>query len=101
MSLERRRIEDQNLTGWRAVTCWLAQRASEFWDWVDKRDLDKHVVSIAIMYGTVKVTDWAMDFAATHGEKSGIEAAAIIAAVAAPYMALQAAAIAFYFRARQ
>lgn len=79
----------------------MARRASEFWDWVDKRDLDKHTISIAIFYGTIKITNWAMDYAATHTEKTGIEAAAIIAAVAAPYMALQAAAIGFYFKARQ
>lgn len=101
MSLEHRRLGDKNPSGWKAITCWLAQRASEFWDWVDKRDLDKHAVSIAIMWGTVKVTNWAMDFAAIPREGSGVEVAAIIAAVTAPYMALQAAAIAFYFHARQ
>ena len=100
MSLENRRLEDQHLTGWWALTCWLAQRASEFWDWVDKRDLDKHLVSLAVLYGTIKVTAWAMRFA-EHGDRPGIEVAAIIAAVAGPYMALQSAAIAFYFKARQ
>lgn len=100
MSLERRRLEDRNLKGWQVITCWLAQRASEFWDWVDKRDLDKHAVSLAILYGTVKVTAWSMHFA-EEGDRPGLEVAAIIGAVGAPYMALQAAAIAFYFRARQ
>jgi len=33
-------------------------------------------------------------------EKSGVEIAAVVAAVTAPYMALQAAAIHFYFRSR-
>lgn len=97
--IEQRRSED--LKGWRAVTCWFARRASETWDWIDDRDIDKHAVSLAILFGTVKVTAWAMRFAETHGEKTGIEAAAIIGAVVAPYMALQAAALAFYFRARQ
>lgn len=97
--IEQRRSGD--LQGFARVTCWCAQRASEAWDWIDKRDIDKHAVSLAVLYGTVKITAWAMNFAETHGEKSGVEAAAIIAAVAAPYMALQAAAIAFYFRARQ
>lgn len=100
MSLQRRRIEDRDLKGWRALTCWAAQRASEFWDWVDKRDLDKHAVSLLILFGTVKITVWAMHFA-EHGDRPGLEVAAIIGAVVAPYMALQAAAVAFYFKARQ
>ncbi len=71
------------------------------WDFIDKRQLDKHAVSLAILYGTIKVTSWAMEYAWTHGEKTGLEAAAIIAAVLAPYMTLQGAAISFYFKARQ
>ena len=97
--MKQRRASD--MQGFARITCWCALRASETWDWIDKRNIDKHAVSLAILYGTVRITAWAMAFAEMHGEKSGVEAAAIIAAVAAPYMALQAAAIAFYFRARQ
>ena len=39
--------------------------------------------------------------AASIAERPGLESAALIAAVTGPYMALQAAAIAFYFKARQ
>ncbi len=67
---------------------WLAR----WWDWVDQREVDKHLVSMAILWGTVKVTEWAMAFAAAHPENY-----AAIAAVTAPYCALQAAAIKFYF----
>ncbi len=70
------------------------------WDWIDERDIDKHAVSLAILYGTVKVVAWAMEYAGAHADKSGVETAAVIAAVSAPYMALQAAAIKFYFEAR-
>jgi len=78
-------------------------RCSQTWDWIDKRAIDKHVVSIVILYGTWIVTDWAMGFAAATSiaERPGLESAALIAAVTGPYMALQAAAIAFYFKARQ
>lgn len=72
----------------------------QIWDWVDKRDIDKHLVSVCIMYGTIRVTEWAMAFTSLHPDKPGLETAAIIAAVTAPYMALQAAAIKFYFDAR-
>lgn len=80
--------------------CWIALRAAQFWDFIDKRDIDKHAVSLAILYGTVQVVGWSMGYAASHAEKSGVETAAVIAAVSAPYMGLQAAAIKFYFDAR-
>lgn len=89
MTLEepRQRSEDQ---GW----------LTRCWDWIDKRDIDKHAVSLAILYGTVDVIRWAQGYASAETDKSGLEVAAVIGAVVAPYMALQAAAIAWYFRAR-
>ena len=80
--------------------CQVALRAGQFWDFIDKRQIDKHIVSLAILYGTVLVTKWATGYADTHEGKTGIELAAVIAAIMGPYMALQAAAISFYFRAR-
>lgn len=69
------------------------------WDWIDSRDIDKHVVSIAVMIGTYNVTHWAMWFA-SNSTRPGIEVAAIIGAVLAPYSVLQAAALKWYFEAR-
>jgi hypothetical protein len=91
--MEQRRAEDHG------VLCWIAMRCSEAWDFIDKRDIDKHVVSIAVLYGTIIITRWAMDYA-ENGDRPGLEVAAIVAAVGAPYMALQAAAIKWYFDAR-
>lgn len=91
--IEQRRADDKG------VLCWMAARLSQAWDWIDNRDIDKHAVSLAILYGTAVVTRWAMRFA-EEGDRPGLEVAAIIGAVLAPYMALQAAAIAWYFRAR-
>ena len=71
---------------------------SRAWDWIDARDIDKHLVSLAILYGTVIVMNWGMRFA--EANTMSLELAAVIGAVTAPYMALQAAAIAFYFKAR-
>ena len=71
-----------------------------FWNFIDERDIDKHVISLLIMLGTFKVTFWAMDFAETVHNQPGLEVAAIIGAVLGPYMALQAAAIKFYFTSR-
>lgn len=70
------------------------------WDWVDDRDIDKHLVSLAILYGTVAITRWAMHYADGHADKAGLEVAAVMGSILAPYMALQAAAISFYFKAR-
>jgi len=97
MQERNKRAQDR---GW---LCWVAARAADFWDFIDRRDIDKHVVSMAIMLGTYSLTRWAMDYAslAFTTSKSGVEIAAIIGAVTAPYMALQAAALAFYFKARQ
>ena len=69
------------------------------WDWIDKRDIDKHLLSMAVFYGTAKQVTWAMAFAAAS-PRPGLEVAAIIAAVTGPYAALQAAALKFYFESR-
>lgn len=70
------------------------------WDWIDSRDIDKHLLSLGIFYGTIKITSWAMSYASAFTTKNGVEVAAVIAAVMAPYMALQAAAVRFYFDSR-
>ena len=72
------------------------------WDFIDRRDIDKHAVSLAVLWGTWTLTVWAMEYSATFftTTKSGIEVAAVIAAVTAPYLALQAAAIKWYFESR-
>jgi len=90
----RRRAGDEGLL------CRIALRAGQFWDFIDKRDIDKHLVSLGIFYGTIKLTTWGITFAERLIDKPGLEVAAIIGAVLAPYMALQAAAIKFYFDAR-
>lgn len=97
--INARRAEDKGR--WTATAWWCVKRASEFWDFIDNRDIDKHAASVFVMIGTWRLTEWAMAYAAAYHTKSGVEIAAIIAAVTAPYMALQAAVLAFYFKARQ
>lgn len=67
-----------------------------FWDWVDERDIDKHVLSIAVMVSTFKITAWAITYAMTC-TKPGAEVAMIIAAVLVPWTPLQAAALKWQF----
>lgn len=83
------------------VLCWLAMRAGQFWDFVDKRQIDAYAVSAIILIGTIRITEWAMLFVEKHPEKSGIEVAAIIGALMVPWSALQGAAIKWLFDARQ
>ena len=94
--IKQRRATD--LEGVAKVTGWTATKASQTWDWIDKRQIVERFVALCILYGTIEIVTWSMTYAEIHAEKSGIEAAAIIAAVAAPYMALQAAAIGFMFK---
>lgn len=74
--------------------------AARFWDWVDERQIDRHVASLAIFAVTWRLTTWAMAFASAHPDKSGLEVAAIIAALTGPWSIAQAAALRFYFDSR-
>lgn len=68
----------------------------QFWDWFDERDIDKHVLSAAVMFSTFKLTFWAVTFA-TVSTKTGAEIGMIIAAVLVPWTPLQAAALKWQF----
>ncbi len=91
----------QNRATDKSWLCWVALRFSQFWDWVDQRDIDKQIVSVAILYGTYRITEWLFHFVEAHMDKSGLELAAVVAAITVPWSALQAAVVAFYFKARQ
>lgn len=87
----RERLTDQ---GW---LCQLALRAGQFWDFIDKRDIDKHLSFWALMYGTVKITEWGMIFASLHPDMDGLKMAAVIGAVLGPYTVLMTAATKWYY----
>ena len=65
--------------------------------WVDKRHFVSIRASLLLMicWMTWEVTKWSFDFARTS-DLPGIERAAVIAAVTAPFCALQAAVFAIY-----
>ena len=71
---------------------------TQVWDWIDHREIDKHLVSLVILMGTARVIKWAMAYAALHGSEPNCPL--VIAAVVAPYSILQGAAIQQYFKAR-
>lgn len=90
----KRRATD---AGW---LCAMAMRMREFWDWIDRRQIDAYAVTLVILYGTVDIMRWAMHFAEI-GNRPGLEVAAIVGAITGPYSILQGAAIKFLFDARQ
>lgn len=98
-AIQARRAEDQD--GWRSVTCWLAQRASETWEWIDKRDIDKHLVMVLIMWGTIKITSWAMKYVDLHPDDAGADVGLKVGAVLLAWNIIATPAIGWYFKARQ
>ena len=74
----------------------LLEWIKRFWDWFDARDIDKHILSAAVMISTFKITAWAISFATTC-TKPGAEIGIIIAAVLVPWTPLQAAALKWQF----
>lgn len=94
----------------------IARVASATWDWIDARDIDKHVTAQMIlgffMIETVRVVQWGFAF----GERwldmldrgkvvPGMEVAAVLAAILGPWSlfagGLIAATTNWYFKARQ
>lgn len=78
----------------------LLAAVERFWTWIDDRQIDAHIVAVFIMWGTLKITDWAMRYAET-ADRPGLEVAAVIGAVMVPWGALQAAVVKWYFEARK
>ena len=81
----------------RDCTCWLARRASEFWDFIDKRDIDKHAFAWLVGVCGWGMTKWAMDFADAHPAMSGSDMALVLGAVGAPYALFAGAVVKWYF----
>jgi hypothetical protein len=108
--MEEKRASDHGL--W----CTVALRFSQFWDFVDKRDIDKHTAAFGIIFfmldRTVRIVVWGRQLAIDWMEAAksghaipGTDVAAVIVAIAGPWsIALSAVlgtTLAFYFRARQ
>jgi hypothetical protein len=71
-----------------------------FWDWVDQRSIVRRIVLFLTVWMTWRAFQWAAVFAAST-PKSGMEVAAIIAAVTAPITYLQSAAFKTYSEGRK
>lgn len=71
----------------------------KFWDFLDQRDIEKHVVAGVILYGTVYILYWSVEFA-WKSPRAGADVALIISAVTAPWAILQGAIAHFYFNSK-
>lgn len=80
--------------------CRVALRASQLWDFIDNRQIDAHILTGFIVWGTYQVMAWAAHFAEVS-TRPGMEVAAIIAAIMGPWSLVQGAALKFYFDARR
>ena len=92
--IEQRRSQDR---GW---LCWIAARCSQCWDFIDKRDIDKHLVTWWSFYVTFYLLDWALEYVFKHPDKPGLEVAAIVGAIMLPWTPVQGAIVKWYFEAR-
>ena len=72
---------------------------TEFWDWIDGRGVIRRIVLFVTLWLTWESYRWAAMFAEST-DKSGVEVAAIIAAVTAPVTLLQASAFKAYIEGR-
>lgn len=81
------------------LLCRLALIAGRFWDFIDRRAIDKHVMAWAVFAITVHLMIWSAHFAVTS-TRSGTDIAAILAALWAPWNLVQAGVVAWYFKAR-
>ena len=75
-------------------------KCSRVWEWISKQQLDTKILGWVILCGTAWVVMWAAEFA-WYSSRDSIGVAAIIAAVTAPYMALQAVVASFVFKSKQ
>ena len=80
--------------------CRIALRASQLWDFIDERDIDKHLMAWATFYVTYFLLNWVLNFVWVYPDKPGLEVAAIVGSVLLPWTPVQGAVIRWYFESR-
>ncbi len=79
---------------------WAVEFFGSFWDFVDTRGVVRRIVLACAIWMTWKVSEWGMAFAdATN--LSGVDAAAVVAAVTAPITLFAGAAFKNYIESRR
>lgn len=80
--------------------CTLALRFGQFWDFVDKRAIDKHMMAWATFAVTCYMMFWAMEYLWAHDTQTGTDLGLKIAAILLPWTPVQGKVIQWYFVAR-
>ena len=80
--------------------CVVALRASQLWDFIDQRDIDKHAMAWAVFGITCYLLQWTLNFVWVYPDKPGLEVAAIVGAIMATWTPVQAKVIQWYFASR-
>lgn len=77
--------------------CVVARRASDVWDFLEKRDIFEHALTIWTVYMVERYTVWCMHFAETHADMDGLKMGAILGAVGLALMAFATPVAKFWF----
>jgi hypothetical protein len=80
--------------------CRAAKRASDFWEFIDKRQIDVHLMAWSAFSMTGYVVYWSMEFVWAHPDKPGLEVGAIVGALMLPITPVMAKIVDLYFKAR-
>ena len=78
----------------------LASGAAGFWDFIDKRQIDVHLMAWGVLCLAGYAVFWAMEFVWAHPDKPGIEVGLIVAAITAPLTLILPKVVDLYFKAR-
>lgn len=83
--------------------CWVAARMSQLWDFIDKRDIDKHALAWLTAICGWSLTREMIDLgaAALAAKAPMTEVAAVIAAIGAPYAIFAGAMVKWYFERQE
>lgn len=93
-------MSNHRRAGDKGIWCVVAHRFSLLWDFIDKRDIDKHLMAWATFYITIYLVDWTLDYIYQHPEKSGAELGMVVAAYMVPWNLTQAVVIKWYYESR-
>lgn len=83
--------------GDRGFWCAVARRFSDVWDFLDRRDIFEHALTIWTLYMVERYTVWCMHFAESHPDMDGLKMAAILGAVGLALMAFATPVAKFWF----
>jgi hypothetical protein len=89
-----RRVSDQGLGSIAIKT--VKDTGCGFWDWIEKRHIAAHASIAVTLWLTIRVIEWAIDFADANVIRDSNSVGIILGAVLTPWGIMQAAMFKFY-----